>query len=115
MSALLLLIHCLQALEAKLLSFLVSCLLTVDFSLIHGSGVSSGQSFTMMIGVSPELSLALKTSPREKPDIMKQYFQGSSLANKDKSPPEVPLLRINILLLSQWMSSLFGVWHFCYK
>lgn len=71
MSALLLLVHCLQVLEAKLLSFLVSCLLTVDFSLIHSLDVSSGQSFTLMIGVSPKLSLALKPNPREKPGVMK--------------------------------------------
>lgn len=96
-------------------SFLVSCLFTVDFSLIHGPGVSSGQSLTLMISVSPKLSLALKPNPREKPGVMKQHFQGSSLANKEKSHPEVSLLRINTLLLSQWMTSLFGVWHFCYK
>lgn len=86
MSALLLLVHHLQALEAKLLSFLVSCLLTVDFSLICSPGVSSGQSFILMIAVSPKLSLALKPNPKEKPGVMKQHFQGSSLANKEKVP-----------------------------
>lgn len=91
----------------------MSCLLTVDFSLIHSPGVSSGQSFTLMMGVSPKLLLAFKLNPREKPGVMKQHFH--ILGNKEKSPSEVSLLGINMPLLGQWMISLFGVSDFCYK